>query len=92
VFEYQTRARLIIGEQRGIFPPDEDDFSRAYCMYVKKNQQSMAEKDPLWGVLAIFKQIPVYKPGGILSSAGALPPFYLRCCYCSIFLNFCQNS
>jgi len=44
-------------EQRGIFPLDEDDFSQAYYMYVKKNQQSMAEKDPLLGVLAIFKQV-----------------------------------
>jgi len=43
-------------QQRGIFPPDEDDFLQAYWMYVKKNQQSMAGKDPLLGVSAIFKQ------------------------------------
>jgi len=43
-------------QQRGIFPPDEDDFSQAYWMYVKKNQQSMTEKDPLLGVSTIFKQ------------------------------------
>jgi len=43
-------------QQRGIFPPDEDDFSQTYWMYVKKNQQSMAGKDPLLSVLPIFKQ------------------------------------
>jgi len=51
-------------EQRGIFPPDEDDFSQAYGMYVKKNQQSMAEKDPLMGVLTIFKQTLEGRPNG----------------------------
>jgi len=42
-------------QRRGIFSPDEDGFSQAYCMYVKKNPQSMAEKDSLLGVSTIFK-------------------------------------
>jgi len=32
-------------------------------MYVKKNQQSMVEKDPLLGVLTIFKQNLTEKSG-----------------------------
>jgi len=42
-------------QRRGIFSPDEDGFSQAYRMYVKKNPQSMAEKDSLLGVSTIFK-------------------------------------
>jgi len=46
---------------QGIFSPGEDDLTQTYCMYVKENRQSMAEKDPPVGVLTIFKQRLVRK-------------------------------
>jgi len=60
------KGRLLLGlfdnwrnaGRRGIFSPDKADFLQAYCMYVKKNQQSMAGKGPLPGVLTIIKQAP----------------------------------
>jgi len=41
----------------------QDDLTRQYFVYCKENQRSMAEKDPPFGYIDIFKHGPA--PGGI---------------------------